>query len=406
MFARALLTDPTPTLLLLALASACTGSSGGDSEGDGSASEGADASSSAGDASSPTADASADASGDGDTTAGESGGGTIPTVVSVDPLDLAIDVPLNGSVSAVFSEAMDADALTTSTFVVVSEDAAEPIEGTVIYADSAAFFWPAAHLASDTTFTATITTGARSEQGIALADDYEWSFTTGDEIAPGIGVDLRSAGDFAVLAKSAISSVPPSAITGDVGVSPAAATFITGFSLIADASNVFSTSSQVVGNVYAADYEPPTPSNMTTAISDMETAFTDAAGRAFDVAELGAGDIGGMTLEPGVYRWGTGLQIPTDVTLAGSANDVWIFQIAQGLTMASGASVVLSGGASADNVFWQVSGGVDLGTTAHCEGVILGQTSVALRTGASINGRLLAQTAIDLDASTVVTSVN
>jgi hypothetical protein len=218
----------------------------------------------------------------------------------------------------------------------------------------------------------------------------------------GTPVALGVAGTFAILAKSAISTVPTSAITGDVGVSPAAATFLTGFSLIADATNVFSTSPQVTGKAYAADYAVPTPANLTQAVGDMQLAFSDAAGRAPDVTELGAGNIGGMTVVPGVYKWGTGLLIPNDVTLAGGATDVWIFQIAQDLTVSSAARIVLSGGARAKNVFWQVAGLVDLGTTAHVEGIILTQTSVTLRTGASINGRLLAQTAVDIDSSTVV----
>ena len=200
--------------------------------------------------------------------------------------------------------------------------------------------------------------------------------------------------------------MPTSAVTGDLGVSPAAATFITGFSLTADATNVFSTSPQVTGKVYAADYASPTPANLTTAIGDMQLAFTDAAGRAPGVTELGAGNIGGMTLAPGVYKWGTGLLIPTDVTLTGSATDVWIFQIAQDLTMSSGTKILLAGGALAKNVFWQVAGLVDLGTTAHVEGIVLTQTSITLRTGASINGRLLAQTAVNIDGSTVVAPAN
>ena len=237
---------------------------------------------------------------------------------------------------------------------------------------------------------------------MALAAKPRWSFTTGDTVASAAPVSLGTAGNFVILAKSGISTVPTSAITGNLGVSPAAATFITGFSLIADATNVFSTSPQVTGKVYAADYALPTPSNLTTAVGDMELAFTDAAGRAPNVTELGAGNIGGMTLAPGVYKWGTGLLIPTDVTLTGSATDVWIFQIAQNLTMSSAARILLAGGALPKNVFWQVAGLVDLGTTAHCEGVVLTQTSVTLRTGASINGRLLAQTAVNLDGSAVV----
>ena len=215
-------------------------------------------------------------------------------------------------------------------------------------------------------------------------------------------VNLGAAGTYAILAKSGISTVPSSTISGDLGVSPNAAASITGFSLTADSTNVFSTSPQVIGKVFAADYTAPTPSNLTAAIGDMQLAFTDAAGRAPNVTELGAGNIGGMTLTPGVYKWGTGLLIPTDVTLAGSATAVWIFQIAQDLTMSSATHILLAGGAMPKNVFWQVAGLVDLGTTSHFEGIILTQTSIALRTGASIKGRLLAQTAVTIDTSAVV----
>jgi hypothetical protein len=114
------------------------------------------------------------------------------------------------------------------------------------------------------------------------------------------------------------------------------------------------------------------------------------------------GNIGSMTLTAGVYKWGTGLLIPTDLTLTGSATDVWIFQISQNLTVSSAAKVVLTGGALARNVFWQVAGLTDLDTTSHLEGVVLCQTSIALHSGATINGRLLAQTAVTLDHNTVV----
>ncbi|MEK7743052.1 MAG: ice-binding family protein, partial [Elusimicrobiota bacterium] len=145
------------------------------------------------------------------------------------------------------------------------------------------------------------------------------------------------------------------------------------------------------------------PSNLTTAVSDMETAYTDAAGRTLpDFTELGAGDISGMTLVPGLYKWGTGVLISSNVTLAGGPNDVWIFQIAGDLTQAAATSVILTGGALPKNIFWQTFGIADIGTTAHFEGIILSQTAINLGTGASINGRLLAQTAVTLDSSTVV----
>jgi hypothetical protein len=158
----------------------------------------------------------------------------------------------------------------------------------------------------------------------------------------------------------------------------------------------------VTGKVYASDYDSPTPANLTTAISDLQTALTDAAGRAPDSSEQGAGSIGGMTLAPAVYKWSTDLLIPSDVTLAGGPNDVWIFQVAGDLKMESGVAIVLAGGALPKNIFWQVSGAVDLETTAHFEGVAICQTAIILKTGATANSRLLAETAVVLDANTVV----
>ncbi|MFA5857889.1 MAG: ice-binding family protein [Elusimicrobiota bacterium] len=205
-----------------------------------------------------------------------------------------------------------------------------------------------------------------------------------------------------ILSKSGISTIPTSAITGNIGVSPIAAIGITGFSEAMDVSNQFSIATQVTGRIYAADYAVPTPANLTTAVSNMETAYTNAAGRAADFTEIGAGNIGGMTLPAGTYKWGTSLLIPTDVTLSGGPNDVWIFQISGDLTIAAAKNVILSGGALPKNIFWQAFGAVSLDTTAHFEGVILSQTAITLNTGATINGRLLSQTAVTLDSNTVV----
>ncbi len=215
-------------------------------------------------------------------------------------------------------------------------------------------------------------------------------------------VNLGTAGNFVILAKSGISNTGTTLITGDIGVSPIDSTGITGFGLIMDASNEFATSSLITGKIYAADYTPPTPNTMTTAVSDMETAYTDAAGRTNPTAtELGAGNIGGMTLAPGLYTWGTGVTIPTDVTISGGANDVWIFQIAQDLDISSATQVKLSGGAQAKNIFWQVAGVTTLGTTSSFNGIILSQTAIVINTGATLNGRALAQTAVTLDANAV-----
>ena len=207
-----------------------------------------------------------------------------------------------------------------------------------------------------------------------------------------------------ILSKSGISTTGTTSITGNIGVSPISSTAITGFGLVMDPSNQFATSSLVTGRAYASDYAHPTPIMMTTAVSDMETAYTDAAGRTNPTAtELGAGNIGGMTLTPGLYKWGTGLTIPTDVTLncEGNANAVFIFQVAQTLDISSGKQVILNGGCQANNIFWQVAGQATLGTTSIFNGNILGQTAIVLNNGATLNGRALAQTAVTLDANAV-----
>ena len=214
-------------------------------------------------------------------------------------------------------------------------------------------------------------------------------------------ITLGTAGNFVILSKTGVSTTGSTAITGNIGLSPAAATYITGFALTLPAAGAFSTSALVTGNVYAPGYANPTPANLTTAILDMQNAYTDGAGRAAGVTELGAGNIGGMTLSPGVYKWGTGVTIPANVILSGGAQDVWIFQIAQNLNISSATRVILAGGAQASNVFWVVAGQTTIGTTAVMNGNILDQTAIVLQTGARLNGRALAQTAVTLDANTV-----
>jgi ice-binding like protein len=209
-------------------------------------------------------------------------------------------------------------------------------------------------------------------------------------------VDLKSAASFAVLTKSGVTDVPGSVITGDVGASP-----ITGAAI-----NL--TCVEVTGKSYSVDAAGPLPCRitnatlLTAAIKDMMTAYTNAAGRTLPTAtNLGAGEIGGLTIAPGLYKWGTGVSISTDVTLSGGPNDVWIFQIAQTLNQASATKVVLSGGAQAKNVFWQSFGDVTIQASAQFNGVILSQTAINLKTGASVNGQLLAQTQVTLEQNTV-----
>jgi hypothetical protein len=216
-------------------------------------------------------------------------------------------------------------------------------------------------------------------------------------------VNLGTTADFVVLAKSKISTTGTTHITGDIGISPSASTFITGFGLIMDATNTYSTSSLITGKVYSPNYTVPTPTKMTTAISDMNTAYNDGAGRLLpDYKELYTGDLSGKILTPGLYNWTNTVQVSSSgVTISGSATDIFIFQIAQNLTLTSGAIVTLSGGALASNIFWVVAGEVTIGTTVQMKGIILCKTQIAMNTGASLNGRALAQTAVTLDANAV-----
>ena len=217
-------------------------------------------------------------------------------------------------------------------------------------------------------------------------------------------VSLGSAEGFVILAKTGISTTGTTKIVGDIGVSPAAGTYITGFSQTMDVTNTFATSDIVTGKIYSATDTEPTPTDMTDSISAMETAYTDAAGRTLPIAtELGAGNIGGLTLAPGLYKWGTDVLIPTDVTLSGNATDTWIFQIAGNLEIASAKKVILAGGALPENIFWQVGGvsGVTLGTYSSFSGIILSQKQIVIRTGAALHGRALAQTQVTLDANAI-----
>ncbi len=206
-------------------------------------------------------------------------------------------------------------------------------------------------------------------------------------------VSLGTAGDYVILSPAGITNVPTSAITGDIGVSPIDSTAITGFSLTMDTSNKFATSSQITGKVYAADYAPPTPTILTTAVGDKNTAYNNAAGRASDYTELYAGDLSGKILAPGVYKWGTGVSINAgDVTLSGTVDDVWIFQISGQLKLADNTSINLKGGAQAQNIFWQVAETVSIGTDAQFKGIVLGWKDITVNTGASVDGRLFALT--------------
>ncbi len=215
-------------------------------------------------------------------------------------------------------------------------------------------------------------------------------------------VNLGTSGNFVILAKTGITNTGNTSIVGDIGVSPNNATSITGFGLIADASNEFATSSLITGKVYAANYAAPTPAKMTAAVSDMQTAYTNAAGRSPDYTELYTGNLTGKTLTTGVYKWSTGVLVSAGgFTISGSPTDIFIFEIAQNLTLANGATITLSGGVQSSNIFWQVAGQAVLGTTSSFRGIILCQTMINIQTGAAFDGKALAQSAVTLDGNSI-----
>ena len=215
---------------------------------------------------------------------------------------------------------------------------------------------------------------------------------------------LGTAGDFAVLSKAGISTVPFSVINGDVGVSPIAATAMTGFSLVLHSSTTYSTSEQITGRAYAADYAVPTPSKMTTAIGDMGTAYSDAAGRvASPIANVNtkAGLINGTIFTTGVYTWDTDVIFGSDIYINGNADDRFIFSTTGNIIAGSGAKVILQGGAVASNLVWRSAGYLEAGTDSHLEGIFLVFNEAIFKTRSSLNGRVLAHKAVTLDMAII-----
>lgn len=234
--------------------------------------------------------------------------------------------------------------------------------------------------------------------GLAVAQDVSASpkSPAGAPVVVTAPVDLGAAFHFVLLSQTGITDVGPSAVVGTVGTSP-----ITG------AADLLSCS-EVTGNIYAVDAAGPAPCSvrspvrLSNAIGAMHTAYTDAASRTATTTEWNAGEIGGLTFPPGVYSWSSNVNIPSDIYLNGKGHDVWIFQVAQNVTLANGVSVHLQGLAKSKNVFWQVAGSVTLGTTSHMEGIVLSKTMISAATGAEIHGRLYAQTAVTLQKTTLV----
>lgn len=320
------------------------------------------------------------------------------TVNETYPTNNTAGVSRNAVISATFSEPMDASTITTSSFIV--KQGTTDVSGSVNYSGNVATFTPSNNLSAGEIYTATITEDVKNLAGKAIAADMVWNFTTGGTLTTLDAVNLGASANYVILAKTAINNSSTSTIIGDLGLSPAATSYVTGLALTN--ATGYATSAQITGKVYAADMADPTPVNLTTAVENMITAYNDAAGRPSpDFIELATGNIGGKTLSPGLYKWTSSVTIPSSITISGTASDVWIFQIAGDLNMSAGINITLEGGAQAKNIFWQVAGEATFGTTSHFEGNLLSMTGITLQTGATMTGRALAQTAVILDGSSV-----
>ena len=223
-------------------------------------------------------------------------------------------------------------------------------------------------------------------------------------------VNLGTTTYYTILAQSGISTTPHSSITGNIGVSPIAATAITGFglALAPDGQSATATPAIVGGKVFAASYGGATATALTIAVGDMGIAYADAAGRANndpDRINVGQGAIGGMILSPGVYTFQMGITIGTHTTVTfdakGDKDAVFILQTTGNLLQAANTKVILDNEAQAENIFWQVSGNVVVGARAELVGVLLAKTDVTFMTQSSLNGRILAQTECVLQAATI-----
>lgn len=308
---------------------------------------------------------------------------TAPTVTFTDPAASATSVDTLATVQVAFDETMDCATLNTVTFTVTQ--GAVPVLGTVTCTGPTATFTPTGALALNTAFTATITAEAKDLAGNALATAYVWNFET-SRLAGEARIALGAASSYAILAFNTVTNVNNvgTVVTGNLGISPGAA--VVGFP-----------PGEVIGTIHAGD---PTAAAAKVALL---AAYNDAVGR------LGAavlpGNLSGLTLTPGLYKNATSVLLSAgNVTLdaQGDANAVFIFQVGSTLTTGDGTQIILSGGANATSIYWAVGTSATLGTTSSFKGTLLAASAITMKTGASIEGRLLAlNAAVDLDTNAI-----
>jgi len=310
---------------------------------------------------------------------------TPPTVIGTSPV---LAVAVDSSIAATFSKAMDPSTINATTFTM--SQGSSSLAGTVIYAGTTATFKPSTSLAADTSYVATITTGVKDLSGNALQTDFVWSFTTATSTSScaQTAISLGTAGNFEVLAGSGVTNTGKTNVTGNLGVSPGTA--VTGFG-----------PGTVSGMTYTGVTSAAGPAQ-----ADLTTAYNNAQGLTLCPITV-SGDLGGLTLTPGLYKSTSSLAI-TGTLILDAKNDpnaVFIFQIASTLTIASRASIILMNGALASNVFWAVGSSATLGTYSVFKGTIMAYASITITTGAELDGRALARVAaVTMDTNTVKAS--
>jgi hypothetical protein len=334
---------------------------------------------------------------------------TPPTVTSVTPTDGSTVCPNTALITATFSKPMNPATIISpaKTFTLTLNGASVP--GTVTYAAATniATFTPSSPLTASTTYTATVSAPAQDQFGNALTPIKVWTFTTSLVCAPPPppSSGLGAACTFGILAGTTVTNTGASIVTGDLGLSPGSA--VTGFldtNTYVGPGTHTAGPGRVTGTIHLTDPPPPSSTSAAAAEAALTVAYLDLAGRTAPAPATVAGDLGGLTLAPGLYKSTSTLGITGTLTLdgGGNANAVWIFQIASALTTLSNSSVVLAGQAQARNIYWQVGSDATLGTNSTFNGSILALSSVTVTTGATLNGRALARNgAVTLDTNMV-----
>jgi hypothetical protein len=319
---------------------------------------------------------------------------TAPTVTSTNPADLKTNVFINKTVAGTFSESVDPLTVSTATFV-VTRPGGIAVSGTVDYdaPSQTATFTPSSNLPTSTTFTATLMGGANGIKdlaGNAMATNKVWTFTTGTQIAQP-PINLGAASTFAVMATAAISSTGATHVDGDVGLHTGTSQGIP--------------TAQINGSIHVNDQ------TIINAQSALLAAYNDATNRSITPQTL-PGNMGGLTFTPGLYTNSTSVLIqgagPSNIVTLdaqGDSSAIFIFQMGSTLTTGPAAQVVLTGGAKASNIFWQVGTSATLDTTTIFKGNILAAVTITVNSGSVVEGRLLGGSSSDgsvsINSSTV-----